>query len=260
MSARGVDVIVVGGGLAGLVATCELVRAGRQVAIVDQENRANLGGQAYWSLGGILLVDSPQQRRMGIHDSVDLAWQDYRGSAGWDRLEGDHPEDEWALPWGRALVDFAAGEAGLWLHGHGIRFTPIVGWAERGDGSAEGRGNSVPRFHVPWGTGTGISEPFADRVRSAAREGLVSFFFRHRVDDLIVERGAVAGVAGTRLAPDSSARGRPSNRHQMGSFELRAPAVVLATGGIGAYHDIVRRHWPSRFVDPRRNIFTGVPA
>ena len=140
--------IVVGGGLAGLVATAELVKAGRTVALVEQENEANLGGQAYWSLGGIFLVNTPQQRRLGVRDSFDLAWQDWQGSAGWDRLDGEHPEDEWAARWGRAYVEFAAGEKRPWLDEQGIRFTPMVGWAERGDGRAAGHGNSVPRFHI----------------------------------------------------------------------------------------------------------------
>ncbi|MBO0745321.1 MAG: FAD-binding dehydrogenase [Candidatus Dormibacteraeota bacterium] len=255
-----VDVIVVGGGLAGLVATCELVGAGHTVALVDQESRANLGGQAYWSLGGIFLVDSPQQRRLGIHDSVDIAWQDYAGSAGWDRLHGPHPQDEWAVRWGRAFVEFAAGEARVWLREQGVAFAPLVGWAERGDGTATGHGNSVPRFHLAWGSGTGISEPFAGRVREAATAGLVSFFFRHRVDDLLVEGGRVVGVAGTRLAPDGAPRGRASNRRPAGLFELRAPAVVLATGGIGANHPLIRANWPRRLGTPPGTMVTGVPA
>ncbi len=257
---RGVDVIVVGGGLAGLAATCELIQAGRAVAVVDQESRANLGGQAYWSLGGIFLVGSRQQRRLGIRDSVDLAWQDYAGSAAWDRLQGPRPEDEWAVRWGRAFVDFAAGEAQTWLQRQGVQFAPLVGWAERGDGTATGHGNSVPRFHIAWGSGTGVSEPFADRARAGAREGLVSLYSRHRVDDLRVEGGRVVGVAGTRLAPDDAPRGRASNRRPAGLFELRAPAVVLATGGIGANQALIRQGWPARLGTPPRTMVTGVPA
>ena len=256
----GMDVIVVGGGLAGLAATRELIEAGRTVALVDQESLANLGGQAYWSLGGIFLVGSPQQRRLGIRDSLDLAWQDYAGSAAWDRLQGPRPEDEWGVRWGRAFVEFAAGEAASWLEHLGNRLAPLVGWAERGDGTAGGHGNSVPRFHIAWGSGTGVSEPFADRARAGAREGLVSFYSRHRVDDLVVEGGRVVGVAGTRLAPDDGPRGRASNRQPAGSFELRAPAVVLATGGIGANDALVRQTWPGRLGTPPRNMVTGVPA
>lgn len=254
------DVIVVGAGLAGLVAADELVRAGRRVLVVDQENAANLGGQAFWSFGGIFLVNSPQQRRLRVKDSFDLAWQDWQGSAGWDRLEGEHPQDEWAARWGRAYVEFAAGEKRTWLEAHGVRFTPLVGWAERGDGRAGGHGNSVPRFHVPWGTGTGISEPFADRARAAAATGRLSFAHRHRVDGLVVEDGAVTGVHGAVLAPDDAARGVTSNRTVVREFALTARAVVLATGGIGANHALVRRNWPARLGTPPRQMITGVPA
>jgi len=254
------DVIIVGGGLSGLVASHELVRAGKRVLIVDQENAANLGGQAFWSFGGIFLVDSPMQRRLGVKDSFELAWQDWQGSAGWDRLDGDLPEDAWAQKWGRAYVEFAAGEKRRWLHEQGVRFTPIVGWAERGDLTAGGHGNSVPRFHVPWGTGTGISEPFADKARAAAATGAVAFRFRHRVDALVFDGGQVTGVRGAVLAPDDAPRGVASNRDEVGEFTLTAQAVVLATGGIGGDHDRVRAWWPERLGTPPRRMVTGVPA
>ncbi len=254
------DVLIVGGGLAGLVAADELVRAGRRVTIVDQENARNLGGQAFWSFGGLFLVDTPAQRRLGVKDSVDLAWQDWQGSAQWDRQDGEHPEDEWGPRWGRAFVEFAAGDARAWLRDRGVRFTPLVGWAERGDGRALGHGNSVPRFHIAWGTGTGISEPFADRIRSAAGDGRITLRFRHRVDGLVFEGGAVVGVRGMRLAPDDAARGVPSNRDAVEDFELRAQAVVLASGGIGANHEQVRRWWPERLGTPPKTMITGVPA
>jgi hypothetical protein len=254
------DVIVVGGGLAGLVATAELVRAGRRVALVEQENAANLGGQAYWSFGGIFLVDTPEQRRLRVRDSFELAWQDWQGSAQWDRLGGELPEDEWAARWGRAYVEFAAGEKRSWLRSQGVRFTPMVGWAERGDGRASGHGNSVPRFHVAWGTGTGLSEPFADRARAAAERAMVTFHHRHQVDELVVRAGSVVGVRGTVLAPDDALRGAPSNRDAVGEFELTAEAVVLATGGIGGNHALVRRYWPARLGQPPKRMVTGVPA
>jgi len=254
------DVIVVGAGLAGLVACSELERAGRRVIVVDQESEANLGGQAFWSFGGLFLVDSPMQRRWGVRDSFELAWQDWRGSAGWDRLSGPHPEDEWAARWGRAYVEFAAGEKLPWLREHDVRFTPLVGWAERGDGTAAGHGNSVPRFHVPWGTGTGVVRPFVGRALAAADAGRASFRFRHRVDGLLVEGGAVVGVAGAVLAPDDAPRGAPTTREPVGAFELRAQAVVVASGGIGGDHDRVRRWWPERLGSPPRTMVTGVPA
>lgn len=254
------DAIIVGAGLAGLVAANELVQAGRRVAVVDQENAANLGGQAFWSFGGLFLVDSPEQRRLGVRDSFDLAWSDWRGSAGWDRLDGDLAEDEWAARWGRAYVEFAAGEKRDWLRRHGIRLTPMVGWAERGDGRAQGHGNSVPRFHVPWGTGTGVSGPFAARALEAQTQGRLTFHFRSRVDQLIVEAGRVTGVSGVRLAPSEAPRGAASSREVVGDFTLRAPSVLIATGGIGGNHDKVRRFWPKRLGRPPRTMVTGVPA
>ncbi|MFH9429168.1 FAD-binding dehydrogenase [Streptomyces sp. NPDC017615] len=251
------DVIVVGAGLAGLVAAHELTSRGRKVALLDQENAANLGGQAFWSLGGLFLVDSPEQRRLGVKDSLDLAWNDWRGSAGFDRTED---EDSWAVRWARAYVEFAAGEKRSWLRGHGIELLPTVGWAERGDLRADGHGNSVPRFHIAWGTGTGVVEPFVRHARQAARDGLLTFHHRHRVDELVVEDGTARGVRGTLLAPDDSARGVASNRDAAGEFELTAQAVVLTTGGIGADHDIVRRYWPERLGTPPADMVTGVPA
>ncbi|WP_197376278.1 FAD-binding dehydrogenase [Mycolicibacterium baixiangningiae] len=251
------DVIVVGAGLAGLVATHELTRRGKRVMLVDQENAANLGGQAYWSFGGIFLVDSPEQRRMRIKDSFELAWSDWQGSAAFDRLDD---EDVWAAKWARAYVAWAAGEKRDYLTGLGISFLPTVGWAERGDLSATGHGNSVPRFHVAWGTGTGIVGPFTDSTLAAAQGGLVRFRHRHRVDGLVFTDGAVTGVRGTVLAPDSAVRGAPSNRDAVGEFELSAQAVVVTTGGIGANHEIVRRFWPARMGTAPTSMITGVPA
>ncbi|CAL2058275.1 MULTISPECIES: FAD-binding dehydrogenase [Streptomyces] len=251
------DVIVVGAGLAGLVAAHELTSRGRRVALVDQENAANLGGQAYWSFGGLFLVDSPEQRRIGIKDSFELAWSDWRGSARFDRIED---EDSWAVRWARAYVEFAAGEKRSWLQGHGIELLPTVGWAERGDLRADGHGNSVPRFHIAWGTGTGVVEPFVRYARQAARDGLLTFHHRHQVDDLVIEDGTARGVRGTVLAPDDAPRGVASGRERVGDFELTAQAVVVTTGGIGANHDIVRRHWPERLGTPPAEMVTGVPA
>ncbi|WP_329267301.1 FAD-binding dehydrogenase [Streptomyces sp. NBC_01451] len=251
------DVIVVGAGLAGLVAAHELTSKGRRVALVDQENAANLGGQAFWSFGGLFLVDSPEQRRVGIKDSFDLAWSDWQGSAQFDRVDD---EDSWAVKWARAYVEFAAGEKRSWLAGHGISFLPTVGWAERGDLRAHGHGNSVPRFHVSWGTGTGVVEPFVLSAKEASRAGLLTFYHRHQVDELVVTEGAVRGVRGTVLAEDTSPRGVASNRDRIGDFELTAQAVIVTTGGIGANHDIVRQYWPERLGTAPAGMVTGVPA
>jgi len=251
------DAIVVGAGLAGLVAARELTAAGRRVALLDQENHANLGGQAYWSFGGLFLVDTPEQRRLGVHDSVELAWSDWLGSAQFDRLDD---EDAWAARWARAYVEFAAGEKRRWLAGLGITFLPTVGWAERGDLRADGHGNSVPRFHVAWGTGTGVVAPFVAAAERAAEAGLLTFHHRHRVDELVVEQGRVTGVRGAVLAPDGAPRGVPSNRTVAGEFTLSAPAVVVTAGGIGANHELVRQYWPARLGRPPASMVTGVPA
>ena len=214
--------MVVGAGLAGLVATAELAEAGRRVVVVDQEPEASLGGQAHWAFGGLFLVDSPEQRRTGIRDSFDLALQDWLGSAGFDRgVDDPTGEDHWARQWATAYVDFACGEKRAWLHGLGVRFFPVVGWAERGGHLADGHGNSVPRFHVVWGTGPGLVEPFVRTVRTAVAEGRVELRFRHRVDGLTTTAGAVDGVAGTVLAPSDAARGQASSREPVG--DLRPP-------------------------------------
>src|ERR1700681_2252720 len=201
------DVIVVGGGLAGLVAATEVADAGKRVIVVDQEGEQSLGGQAFWSFGGLFLVNSPEQRRLGVRDSHDLALQDWMGSAGFDR-----EEDLWPRRWAEAYVDFASGEKYAWLRGQGIRFFPVVQWAERGGYLATGHGNSVPRFHVTWGTGPGVIEPFVRRVREAQARGLLSFRFRHRVTALSKTGGAVDGVQGEVLEPSNAERGTASSR------------------------------------------------
>ncbi|MEU6486999.1 FAD-binding dehydrogenase [Streptomyces sp. NPDC046887] len=249
------DVIVIGAGLAGLVATAELVDAGRSVILLDQEPEQSLGGQAHWSFGGLFLVDSPEQRRIRIRDSRALALQDWLGTAGFDR-----PEDHWPRQWAEAYVDFAAGEKRPWLHRQGVRLFPVVGWAERGGYDATGHGNSVPRFHITWGTGPGLLAPFERRVRAGAERGLVRFAFRHRVTGLSRTAGAVDTVTGEILAPSDAERGTASSREVSGAFEYRAQAVIVTSGGIGGNHDLVRAHWPKRLGAPPEKLLSGVPA
>ncbi|SHG17941.1 FAD-binding dehydrogenase [Geodermatophilus nigrescens] len=255
MSTENADVVVVGAGLAGLAATAELVDAGRRVVLVDQEPEQSLGGQASWSFGGLFLVDSPEQRRMGVRDSQELAWQDWLGTAGFDR-----PEDGWPRAWAEAYVDFAAGEKRAWLHGMGVRFFPLVGWAERGGHTATGPGNSVPRFHITWGTGPGVLEPFLRRVLAGIARGRVRLACRHRVDELVVTAGRVTGVRGSVLEPSDAPRGATTSRTVVGGFEFGAQAVVVTSGGIGGNHDLVRAHWPERLGTPPARMVTGVPA
>ncbi|TWS24468.1 FAD-binding dehydrogenase [Tsukamurella sputi] len=252
------DAIVVGAGLAGLVAAYELSRAGRRVLIVDQENRNNLGGQAFWSLGGLFLVDSPEQRRLGIKDSFELAWQDWTGSAGFDREDEDH----WPRQWARAYVEFATHRKRDYLRRLGLGFTPVVGWAERGGGAADGHGNSVPRFHLTWGTGPEVVRVFREPVERAEAQGLVCFAFRRRVDELVTgDDGAIVGVRGAVLEPTDLERGVASSRETIGEFEFRAPTVLVTSGGIGHNFELMRTYWPTERLGPfPKHMIAGVPA
>src|SRR3954462_6272628 len=249
------DVIVVGAGLAGLVAAAELADSGKRVIVVEQEPEASLGGQAWWSFGGLFLVDSPEQRRLRVKDSLELARQDWFGTAGFDR-----EEDHWPRQWAEAYLQFAAGEKRAWLREQGVRFFPVVGWAERGGYTATGHGNSVPRFHIVWGTGPGVLAPFARRVADAMDAGLVEVRSRHRVDGLGVTDGLVTGVRGAVLGASDAERGTASSRVEVGEFELSAQAVVVSSGGIGGNHDLVRKNWPARLGPVPQRLLSGVPA
>jgi len=250
------DVIIVGGGLAGLVAAAELGDRGKNVILLDQEPERFLGGQAFWSLGGLMMIDTPEQRRMGIRDSRDLALRDWMGSAQFDR-----DEDHWPRKWAEAYVDFAAGEMRPWLHAMGLRWFPIVGWAERGGSYADGHGNSVPRFHLTWGTGPGAMEHFERRMREHVANGLIQMRFRHQVDQIVMENGAAKGVAGSILADDAAERGQKTNREVTGAFEVSAPSVLVTSGGIGGNFELVRKAWPrDRLGEPPENMIAGVPA
>ncbi|CCF41434.1 FAD binding domain-containing protein [Colletotrichum higginsianum] len=237
--------IIVGGGLAGLVAAFELAERGVPTIILDQENDKNLGGQAFWSLGGIFCVDSKEQRRMGIKDSRELAMRDWFGSAQFDREK----EDTWPRRWAEAFVNFATDEMEDYVKARGMGFLFNVGWAERGAGMAEGHGNSVPRFHVTWGTGPEVVRVFAEPVKRAADNGVIQFRFRHRVDEIITdENGRAVGVRGKVLAADDSPRGVKSNRDIAGDFEIYGSAVAAA--------------WPVDRLGPKvpETFVVGVPA
>ncbi|HET7314345.1 FAD-binding dehydrogenase [Salinisphaera sp.] len=249
------DALVIGAGLAGLVAAVELADAGRSVRLLEQEGENSLGGQAHWSLGGLFLVDTPEQRRMGIADSAELAWQDWLGSAGFDRSE-----DHWPRRTAEAFVEFAAGGMREWLRGLGMRWFPVVGWAERGSGAADGHGNSVPRFHITWGTGPGIVAPFERRLRAHIAAARVHLQCRHRVDALCTTGGHVRGASGAILAASPAERGQRSSREVVDTFEYTADAIVIASGGIGGDHAKVRANWPiARLGPPPKHMLSGVP-
>ena len=248
------DIIVVGAGLAGLVAAAEAADAGRSVIVLDQEGPASLGGQAWWSLGGLFLVNSPEQRHLGVKDSVDLALADWMGSAGFDR-----PEDHWPRQWARAYVEWAAGEKRAWLKQQGIAFFPVPGWAERGGYEVGGHGNSVPRFHLVWGSGPGVLTPFVRRVTEHARAGRIRMLYRHRVTSLVRDGEHVTGVSGELLEPSDVERGAPSSRAVVGDFNLGCSAVIVTSGGVGGNHDLVRRNWPGGPDAAPAEMLCGVP-
>lgn len=249
------DIVVVGAGLAGLVAACEAVARGRRVVVLEQEGRQSLGGQAFWSLGGLFMVDTPEQRRMGIRDSRELAARDWFGSAGFDRDEDANPRG-----WAEGFLDWSSGPMRAWLSERGFRWFPVVGWAERGGGTATGHGNSVPRFHITWGAGEGVVAPFVRLAQEAVVSGQMRVMTRRRVTGLIVEAGRVCGVEGQALAEDDAPRGASTNREVVGTFCCRCESVILASGGIGGNLELVRARWPhDRLGPPPRRMVSGVP-
>ncbi|PIB24505.1 FAD-binding dehydrogenase [Amylibacter kogurei] len=249
------DVIVIGAGLAGMVAASEAVARGRSVLLLDQEGQQSLGGQAFWSLGGLFMVDTPEQRRMGIRDSVALAAQDWAGSAQFDRTEDANPRLV-----ADAYLDFASGEMRSWLHKIGMRWFPVVGWAERGGGMAHGHGNSVPRFHLTWGTGPGVLAPFEAMLKAAKDAGKLRFAFRHRVTALEVHHGVASSIAGEILEPTDAPRGQSTSRSVVGDFRAIGESIIVTSGGIGGDFTKVRHVWPTdRLGAAPKNMIAGVP-
>ncbi|WP_144658889.1 FAD-binding dehydrogenase [Paenarthrobacter nicotinovorans] len=247
------DIAVVGAGLSGLVAAATAYAAGKSVVVLDQEPEASVGGQAHWSFGGLFMVDTPEQRRLGVKDSPELALSDWMASAAFDR-----PADGHARAWAEAYVHFAAGEKRSWLRNLGVGIFPLVQWAERGGYGPQGHGNTVPRFHVTWGTGPALVQPFLAKVQEGVAAGKVRMFFRHRAASLTTTAGRVTGVSGQVLEWSTAVRGQESSRVAVGEFEVNAGAVVVTTGGIGGNHDLVRRQWPGGSAPAY--MLSGVPA
>ena len=208
----------------------------RSATLAKSGDPAGAGATAAAAVG----VDAAAEASPGV-----IAWADWQAAAGFDR-----EEDNWPRKWAEAYVGFAAGEKRSWLRQMGHRIFPVVGWAERAR-------NSVPRFHITWGTGPGVLKPFVRRAKEM--EARIAFRFRHRVAALIVEGGAVTGVTGTVLEPTGVERGQSSSREAIGDFTIRASAVIVTSGGIGGNHDLVRQNWPSRLGAPPRHMLSGVP-
>lgn len=229
------DALVVGGGIAGICAAIELIDAGRSVLLLDRDAEEHFGGLAKESFGGIFLVDSPEQRRQGIKDSPELALAD------WLAFGEIADRDRWPRAWASAYVERCGAEVGDWLRGGGIKFFPVPNWVERGLAT---RGNSVPRFHLVWGTGHVLALRLIERLRRHPRANRLTLRFGARVEHLLTERGRVVGVAG---------KGENGER----PFEYRAGAVILAAGGINGDLDRVRRHWHSDWSEPPHALLNG---
>jgi predicted oxidoreductase len=238
MSSEHADVIVIGAGLAGIVCALELLERGpRRVLLLDRDLPARVGGLARESFGGLLLVDTPLQRRHGLRDSPELAWQDWLAFGGFEpaSAEPGHP-DHWPRRWAEHYVHDALPRLYHWLRDQGIRFLPLPLWAERGVGPGEpgaARGNSVPRWHVVWGTGEHLIRTLLERLNRHPHRDRLTLRFGHKVEALVSTHGAVIGCRGVR---EGEGGGVP--------FEADASQVVIAAGGInGGDLSLARQHW-----------------
>ena len=228
------EVVVIGGGLAGMVTALDLLDAGKRVVMLDASTRARFGGLALWSFGGMFFVDSPEQRKNGIKDSVDLAMSD------WVRYGELDPADIWPYRWAEAYVNRCTEEVRDWLSARDVSFFRAVNWTERGYYVP---GNSVPRFHIVWGTGEGIILALIPRLEAHEKAGRLQIHFNHRVDGLTQTAGKVVGCHGT---------------NGVKAFEARADAIVIAAGGIAGDHDKVREIWPrDQWGDPPEPMLNG---
>ncbi|HDH0866304.1 TPA: FAD-binding dehydrogenase [Staphylococcus aureus] len=250
------NIFIIGSGLSGLVAATELIKKGHKVTMLGQEARQAMGGQAYWSFGGLFLVNSKIQRRLGVKDSYELALNDWFGTAQFDRLE---TEDYWSKKWAEAYVHFATYEKESYLKSMGIKLTPMLGWAERGGSLASGHGNSVPRFHITWGTGPGLINPFIDYVLKKEKEGQFRFLSRHQVTHIDIQNNQIKGISGNILEPSDVNRGEASSREIIDTFAYDVDDLVISTGGIGANHDMIKKNWPKRLGPPPNYMIQGVP-
>ena len=227
------DVAIVGGGIAGLTAALELLDRGRSVTVLERGQE--VGGLAREAFGGLFMVASPEQRLLRIPDSVELALSDWLAAADFG------PDEVWPRRWAEAYVSRCTEEVGGWLRSRGVRFFPVVNWAERG---LWGDGNSVPRFHITWGTGARLVDVVLRDIRGHERASAADLRTGHRVTELVEGDGGVTGV-----------RGEVEPRGEV--FELSAEAVVVASGGIGGNLERVRREWPRDWGGPPELMLNG---
>lgn len=217
------DLLVIGGGLAGLVTALEALRAGQRVTLVDRDTPERLGGLALWAFGGMALVGTPLQARMKIPDTPERALRD------WQRFGELDPDDTWAQQWARYYVEHSRAQVYDWLIGEGIRFMPAVNWVERG---LQGDGNSVPRYHIVWGTARELTRRMIAQMRAADTGGRLTVLHGHRVTEVERQGGRLVGAVAVDTGSGAARR-------------LVAPVVVLAMGGINGSHEQARAHWPA---------------
>ena len=228
-----VDVVVIGAGIAGLVVTLELLEQldpGRRIILLDRCAPAEVGGLAREAFGGMFMVDTPEQRRSGIEDSVDLALED------WKRVAEFEDADFWPRRWAEEYVARARDEVGGWLRRYGVRFFPVVNWAERG---VYGDGNSVPRFHLTWGTGKALVDAVWGAIERHPTTNRLEVRFQTRVTELLIDGDRVTGCR-VESGPD-----------------IDAAQVVITAGGIGGNLDLIRREWPAELGRPPAEILMG---
>ncbi|HSB95756.1 MAG TPA: FAD-dependent oxidoreductase, partial [Spongiibacteraceae bacterium] len=211
-------VIIVGGGIAGIVAALELIAGGRRVVMIDRDSETNFGGLARESFGGLLFVDTPIQRRHGIKDSPELALAD------WTRFGELSAADGWSYRWAQAYVENCRHDVYEWLRKQGVGFLPMPQWVER-------NGNSVPRWHIVWGTGQRLADRLIEQLDKLPQRAALTLHFSHRVEQLLIADGRVVGCTGTREDTGES-------------FEFHGSDVLVASGGINGDLEQVRRHWP----------------
>jgi predicted oxidoreductase len=229
------DVVVIGGGLAGIATALELLDAGKSVTLLDRDGEENFGGLAKESFGGIFIVGSREQQRAGIKDSPELAFSDWCSFAEFGA--GDH----WPRRWAEAYTQRCNADVYQWLKARGITFFPVTHWVERGQFTP---GNSVPRFHIVWGTGRELAVQLIARLRGHANAGRLAVHFNHRVDGLCTLLGEISGCSGA-VEPS----GEP--------FEAFGDCLVVAAGGINGNLDLVRRHWHADWRTPPVTILNG---
>lgn len=232
------DVVIVGAGIAGITSAIELLNQGKSITLIDRDLSSEIGGLAKWSFGGMFFVDSPLQRRQGMKDSIDLALKD------WLSVADFGPEDILPKAWAKQYVENCTDHIYKWLHKeHDVRFFPVVHWVERGRFT---EGNSLPRFHMVWGTGKGLTDNLTKNMQGHTKsEKLLKQCFSHKAEDIILENGKVVGIIGINEANNNE------------PFQALGENIIIATGGMGGNIERVKENWYKPWGDPPKILLNG---